>query len=192
MKRKFIGACIALWIWVLLPLGVMPGEAAEEPPAEGAVFPDIQLPVPQDAETRKYLGVGDKETFKIPEIKADVVLIEIFSMYCPYCQREAPRINELYQLIADRNLGDKIKIIGIGASNTPYEVELFRKKYQIPFPLFPDENLSLHSALGQVRTPYFIGVKIGKDGSGKVIYSKLGALDDIKSFLDLLVNQAKL
>jgi hypothetical protein len=51
------------------------------PPAEGGVLPAIDLAVPQDAEYQKYLGIGGGETFTIPEIKADVVLIEIFSMY---------------------------------------------------------------------------------------------------------------
>jgi hypothetical protein len=30
---------------------------------------------------RQYLGLVGKQTFAIPEIKAEVVLIEIFSMY---------------------------------------------------------------------------------------------------------------
>ena len=51
------------------------------PPAEGGVLPAIDLAVPQDTEYQKYLGIGGGEAFTIPEIKADVVLIEIFSMY---------------------------------------------------------------------------------------------------------------
>jgi hypothetical protein len=54
---------------------------ASQPPAEGGKLPEIILTVPLDTELRQYLGVGGKETFTIPEIKAEVVLIEIFSMY---------------------------------------------------------------------------------------------------------------
>ena len=55
--------------------------AASQPPAEGGKLPEIILAAPLDTELRQYLGVGGKETFTIPEIKAEVVLIEIFSMY---------------------------------------------------------------------------------------------------------------
>jgi len=55
--------------------------AASQPPAVGGKLPEITFNVPADIELRQYLGVGAKETFTIPEIKAEVVLIEIFSMY---------------------------------------------------------------------------------------------------------------
>ena len=54
---------------------------ASQPPAVGGKLPEIILPVPQDPELRLYLGISGKESFTIPEIKAEVVLIEIFSMY---------------------------------------------------------------------------------------------------------------
>jgi hypothetical protein len=47
----------------------------------GGQLPDFQLEVPQDSEQQLYLGVDGKQTFAIPEIRAEVVLIEIFSMY---------------------------------------------------------------------------------------------------------------
>jgi hypothetical protein len=55
--------------------------AATQPPAVGGKLPDIALAVPQDSELQMYLGVSGKQKFAIPEIKAEVVLVEIFSMY---------------------------------------------------------------------------------------------------------------
>ncbi len=55
--------------------------AETKPPPEGGVLPGIVLNVPENSELRQYLGVSDKKTFTIPEIKAEVVIIEIFSMY---------------------------------------------------------------------------------------------------------------
>ncbi len=52
-----------------------------KPPAEGGVLPPIVLRVPDNTELQQYLGVSGKKTFTIPGIKAEVVLIEIFSMY---------------------------------------------------------------------------------------------------------------
>ena len=56
-------------------------DADSQVPVEGGVFPDIVFSVPESIELQEYLGVTGKKTFKIPEIKAEVVLIEIFSMY---------------------------------------------------------------------------------------------------------------
>jgi peroxiredoxin len=97
-------------------------------------------------------------------------------------------VNELYEAIQKRaDLKDKIKLLGIGAGNSPYEVEFFKKKYKIPFPLVPDEDLSVHKALGEVRTPYFIGVKLNPDGTHKVVYSKLGGFTDSGEFLAMML-----
>lgn len=54
--------------------------ADSQPPAVGGVLPEFDLSVPKNNEHQKYLGVAGK-TFTIPEIKAEVVIVEIFSMY---------------------------------------------------------------------------------------------------------------
>jgi len=55
--------------------------AETKPPAEGTALPAFSLPAPKDAEYATYLGVTGKEMFGIADIKAEVVLIEIFNMY---------------------------------------------------------------------------------------------------------------
>jgi hypothetical protein len=104
-------------------------------------------------------------------------------------------VNELYRAIEkNADLKDKVKVIGIGAGNSAYEVEVFKKKYSVPFPLIPDQDLSVHKTLGEVRTPYFIGVKINPDGTHKVIYSKLGGFSSagFKDAGQFLANMVKL
>jgi peroxiredoxin len=158
--------------------------AATQPPQENSILPDFQLPVPADAAHRQYLGLQGKGLFKISQVKAKAVIIEIFSMYCPYCQREAPNINKLYRRIeSDPQLGGKVKIIGVGAGNSPFEVNIFRKEYRIPFPLFADNNFTIHKCLGETRTPYFFVVATGSGTPPKVIYSKLGGIEDLDAFL---------
>jgi hypothetical protein len=67
---------------ILCPLAVVGFAVAEiKPPAEGGILPEMVLRVPEDSELQQYLGVTGEKTFTIPEIKAEVVLIEIFSMY---------------------------------------------------------------------------------------------------------------
>lgn len=167
--------------------------AADQPPAEGGVFPDLSLPVSQKYDERQYLGTGPDGNFKISQIKARLVIVEIFSMYCPYCQKDAPNVNRLYELIEGRpDLKDKVKIVGIGAGNTLFEVNAFRDLYHIHFPLFSDKDFSLHKALGQVRTPYFIAVNIKPNGKNKIVYSKVGSFGDPGQFLDRIVAESVL
>ena len=156
-------------------------------------MPDITLSAPRDSADKNYLGLSGFGSFKIPQIRAKVVVIEIFNMYCPYCQREAPNVNKLYAKI-DHNpaLKDVVKVIGIGAGNTPFEVGIFSKKYNVPFPLFADEKFVIHGLVGEVRTPYFIAVKINPDGTNRVIYSKLGAIGGVDDFLSTLIKLSDL
>ncbi len=165
---------------------------AKTPPLVGGVLPNIYLTVPKNDKERIYLGLSG-EYFKISQIKARVVVIEIFTMYCPYCQRAAPSINQLYASIEQNPaLKGKIKLIGIGAGNDNHEVGIFKVKYNIPFPLFTDQEYFIHNRFGQVRTPYFIAININRDGSHNVIYSRLGAIEDVDQFLTQIIKVAGL
>jgi hypothetical protein len=70
---------IALWACLFLSFAAVGAES--QPPPEGGLLPDIVLAAPKSPEHQDYLGISGKDTFKIPEIKAEVVIIEIFSMY---------------------------------------------------------------------------------------------------------------
>ncbi|MBN1474554.1 MAG: TlpA family protein disulfide reductase [Syntrophaceae bacterium] len=157
---------------------------AQKTPQAGDNLPEMELLKPADKNHLKYLGLSGSGTFAINQIKAQAVIIQIFSMYCPYCQTDAPNINRLYKLIqGDSKLKDKIKIIGIGAGNTQFEIKTFKNKYKVEFPLIPDGDFKIHKAIGEVRTPYFFVVKLTGSAEPKVLYSKLGAHDDIEKFL---------
>lgn len=190
MKNKIM---ILLTIFLSLSFSKLSIRAAEVAPAKGDMFPALSLAMPEREGAREYLGLTGNGSFSISQIKADLVIVEIFSMYCPYCQKEAPLVNDLYRMISENPaLKDRIKIIGIGAGNTPFEVDVFRNKYDIRFPLFSDESFTVHKAVGEVRTPYFFVLRTNADGSDRVIYSKVGTIQDPKQFLDLIVKEAGL
>lgn len=156
-------------------------------PAIGDSWPEIRLEVPADSTHRTYLGLGDSGTFTVDQIKAELVIVQIFSMYCPHCQREAPGVNAFYQrLQADPKISKRIKLIGIGAGNSRFEVDFFRKTYKIPFPLFPDGKFAIHKQLGQVRTPYFYGIT-STGSQTKVIHTHLGGVEEMYPFIDTYI-----
>lgn len=155
-------------------------------------MPDLQILAPENEQHRKYLGVETPagEPFKISDIKADLLIIELFSMYCPFCQKEAPLVNELYQMLKEREMkGLTVKIIGLGASNSQFEVEHFAETYGVDFPLFPDKDMSMYKALGGTGTPGFVGYKL-KDTKPPInVLRNSGGFYSADEFLqDLIIN----
>lgn len=173
----------------------LPGGASEEvsavvrPAPEGSGgFPVIEFPVPRRAADRKYLGIQGKESFTLADIDADLVIIELFSMYCPHCQREAPKVNELYDLIRkDPEVKDRVKMIGIGVRNSPFEMSLFKRRYSVRFPLFPDKKRVVGDAVEIPGTPTFIAVKIEGGVARKVLFQP-GGFEEPGKFLDAAMN----
>lgn len=158
-------------------------------------MPDLVLPVPDNDFYKSYLGLSDKvgETFSVADVNADIIVIELFSMYCPFCQKEAPLVNELYEKMEEVSKnGPVVKIIGLGASNSQFEVEHFRDTYNVPFPLFPDKDMSMYKALGGAGTPGFIGCRLKSGENGIIILRNSGGFYSSDEFLKELIEKSSL
>ncbi|MCF8054920.1 MAG: redoxin domain-containing protein [Deltaproteobacteria bacterium] len=181
--------CLIGVIFLLAPAELAAGAVLDV----GNTFPEVVLNV-EDEDDARYLDVGGimdlvmgSKKITIHDVKTNFLVIQIFSMYCPYCQADAPRVNTLFgKMRKDPAINDKVKLIGIGAGNTKLEVATFKNKYAIDFPLFSDGDFSIHKKIGEVRTPYFIIVKLQGARKGEVLYSRLGTLESVESFLDVI------
>ena len=157
-------------------------------------FPVFEFPIPQNDAQKNYLGISGSGKFKITQIKSPVIIIEVFSTDCPHCQIAAPQVDELYLAIQARpDLKEKIKIIGI-VENGAYEVDLFRARYKVPFPLFPDQGSAISQKLGVNYLPKFIGVKNNDDGTMEEFYRKTGEFWfwNPNRFLEKIIKLSKL
>lgn len=168
---------------------------AEVSPETRDPLPVLQLTVPDNLTYQHYLGLkgAPGDSFKLSDIDADLLIIELFSMYCPYCQKEAPLVNELYEKMDELSTkGIFVKIIGLGASNSLFEVEHFRDTYNVPFPLFPDKDLAMYKALQGAGTPGFIGVNLRDSEGPTIILRNSGGFYSTDEFLKDLVDRSGL
>ena len=151
----------------------------------------IKLTVPADEQARKYLGLTEEGgQFGLSDIKADILIIEIFNMYCPFCQRHAPMANKLFQAIQARiDLKDRVKFIGLGISNSSYEVNIFRQKYSVQFPLFEDKGFLIVNALPGIRTPHYFSLRKSGD-SMELFLSMQGSFDNEGVFLETVLKNS--
>ena len=188
----FIVITATLFACASAPVGeecpVDSGTAVKSAYAARGNFPLFELSIPAGEREKGYLGLSGSGTFKIGQIKARVVIIEVFSFYCPHCQRTAAQINDLYRMIEGRaDLKGKIKMIGIGAKNSAYEVDAYKERYHVPFPLFPDEDMGITEKLGVKGTPTFIGVTVDGKGYQERIYFGEGGFQDNQKFLTEII-----
>lgn len=164
------------------------GNAAKSDPGSDRGIPTIDLPLPASEQEKSYLGLSGEGNFKIGQIKAPVLIIQVYSFYCPHCQKSASQVNDLFKLIQRRpDIREKIKMIGVGVGNSAYEVDSYRKRYNVPFPLFPDVSNDFSLQLGVKGTPTFVGLKMNSKGVQEHFYFLEGGFQDINKFLDEIV-----
>lgn len=186
MKALVLGILAALVLFAATNRQALAAEASEAPGAKplavGTAFPDVPLIGPVPPELAENLGIPQNGPTPLAKVKAEVLIVEIFSMYCPFCQRDAPAVNELAALIDKQGLAGRVKIIGIGAGNSDTEVDIFRKKFKVPFALFSDATFAVHSVVGQVGTPYYYVLKKTPQGFA-IAAAHLGLIHSPADFL---------
>lgn len=152
----------------------------------GQLLGSLQLPIPKNEAEKEYLGLSGRGTLSLSQVQARILIIEVFSMYCPHCQREAPAVNKLHGLIEkDPSLKKDVRLVGIGIGNTPFEVEVYRKKFNVLFPLFADDSFQLQKiSEDQFRTPTFIVAGIGPRAAFKILDVHIGPIKDLAKYLE--------
>ena len=134
------------------------GQDAE--PIPFASVKEVRLPAPPE-QAASYLGIPAGATdVALTKIGAEILLIQVFDMYCMNCQREAPDVNALYERVQGSDLAKRVRFLGIGKGNTQTEVRIYHERYKVPFPLFADPNKKAVNQMGIDRTPTFVIVDL--------------------------------
>jgi len=76
--------------------------------------------------------------------------------------------------------------------NDSYEINFYREKYNVSFPLFEDRNLEIHEKFGQPATPYFVVVALNGRGRNKVIHTLLGGFESPEIFYKTILEKSGL
>lgn len=141
-------------------------------------FPDLTFAQTLSKEEQVYLSIYGKKSFSIRDIRGNLILIEFISVYCVSCQRQAPIFNELYSSIEkDPRLKGNVKMIGVAAGNSLHEVEIYKKQYNVPYPILSDSKFDVHAAVGSPRTPFTIWIRKDAQRRGIVVSTHLGMMD---------------
>ena len=189
MNLKFL-----MHLHFVLILAAIPSVCLAQSSENGSLLPEFTMPVPEESNYRVYLGLNESadKTFSVYDIDTDILMIELFSMYCPFCQEEAPAVNELYELAEKLpETGPQFKIIGLGANNSSFEVNHFRATFDIAFPLFSDKDMALYKLLKGAGTPGFIVAKRGVDGTFSIIHQQSGGFNGAEQFLREMLAKAE-
>lgn len=146
---------------------------------EGTQF-NFTLPSPGSTQVQSYLGLKTPGPFKLSDVKAQMVVIELMSSTCPHCQASAPTVNNVYkEMQTDPGLAD-VKFFALSLSDNKLGLETFRKAFKTVFPILLDENHGITNSIKGLSTPTVIMVSTK---SGKVLSVHQGEIQDADGFI---------
>ncbi len=158
--------------------------------AVGQRFADLTFTGTLTAEDRDYLGLTRPGPFSLKDIQARYVLLEIFSDSCPHCMLAAPEVNRLFRLVNQNPRlrgGDgqpaTLKMMGVGFYGKPGQMEVWRIKHDVAFPLIPDPQALVGKALDIPGTPTYVVL----DRQGRVVFVQAGELGSPEKFLQKIL-----
>ncbi|MGA2400237.1 MAG: TlpA disulfide reductase family protein [Syntrophobacteraceae bacterium] len=149
-------------------------------PAEKESRVKFTLPPPDSEQTRTYLGLDAMKPFKVGDIRARIVVIELMNSLCLHCQANAPIMNDIYKTIqADSALAD-VRVIAIALADDKTRVETFKKQFKTIFPILLDENLEITGSMSGQGCPITMVVSTE---NAKVLFTHPGVLPDADKFV---------
>ena len=150
-----------------------------EPVEKGSQI-NFNLPLPDSVQTQTYLGLSEMKAFKVSDIKAQMVIIELMSSRCPHCQANAPIMNDIYKKMqADSGLAD-VKVFAIALADDKAGLETFKKQFKTSFPVLLDESLEITHSMTGLATPTTMIVSTEES---RILFIHAGEIPDADKFI---------
>lgn len=112
------------------------------------------------------------------------VIVEFWAMWCPVCAELLPRMEA-----ARMKYGDRVEflVVAVAVNQSPNRVRRHLTRHPMPFTFLWDVNGNATRAFHAPATSYVVIL----DGQGKVVYTGIGADQDIDAALEKAVNGAR-
>ena len=120
-RKWIIPVVVVLGVLALVVPTVLPGLIGTPAPASSSALPTEDM---GESQQRQTLAVGstppgfslqniEGETISLESLEGKPVVVSFFAPWCPHCQDEAPRLNQIHA-----QYGDRVHIVSISA--TPF------------------------------------------------------------------------
>jgi hypothetical protein len=148
---------------------------------------NITFPAPESLQQAKYFGLSSVKPFKVNDIKAKIVVVEIMSALCEYCSLNAGKMNEIYNTIEQNpQLAPQVKFLAIGIGNSSSQLNAFKQQHKVAFPMLNDTT-GVSMAMGDLPTPTTLIVSCA---TGKVLDSHVGLIWSADGFAGKIADLA--
>lgn len=184
-SKRFFLAVLVLVMLTAGAGGVLPvyGTTGAPSISEGKPLPGFKMDMPSNPEMMQYLGLKSGPDFTLSQIPSKIVVIEVLSALCEDCHKNAPQVNQLFNIISnDSELNPHTKMLGIAVGNDAKMVDAYKKTYKVKFPIVADPKEEISTRLGSMATPTIIVA----DGKGMVLFIHSGVIDDLDMILDVI------
>ncbi len=88
--------------------------------------------------------------------KADVVVLNFFSLTCSRCPPAATHANRMFDEARRQGMGDRIAFFAVGPGHGPAHCELYRTRYGVSFAVLADENRAVTACFGKLALPLMV------------------------------------
>lgn len=131
------------------------------------------LPAPEDPTACAALGLpSDCAEFDLKQLKGERIVLLMFDLYCPVCQKSVSNFNRLTKALAEDH--PNVTVLGIGCGDTAFETARFVKKFKLGVTAVPDRERSLGQRFSLSKTPSVMLLKRGDDDQLAPLYQHSG------------------
>ena len=149
-----LAAAVAAAVFAVLWLS----EPPPDPLRAGRPAPDFVLP-----------RLGGGAPLSLGELRGRVVLVNFWATWCKPCEDEMPAMERLYRSLA----GTEFELLAVSVDTGPDEVQAFRDRLGLSFPILLDPGKRVSAAYQSYRFPesYLI------DRDGRILSRYIGPRD---------------